>query len=78
MIYQATVKTITFCEENKRLLEEFGQAVQELVLLHEQQFISVMEGDVESTRFDLLIHMSNERKREAKYALMRHIEEHGC
>ena len=47
-------------------------------LLHEHQFIAVVEGDIDSTRFDLLIHMANEKKRDAKYALMRHIEEHGC
>jgi tRNA splicing endonuclease len=59
-------------------MEEFGQAVQELILLHEQQFQSVVDGDTDSTRFDLLIHMANEKKRDAKYALMRHLEEHGC
>jgi tRNA splicing endonuclease len=78
MTENATKKNISFCAENRRLTEEFGQAVQELILLHEQQFIAVVEGDHESTRFDLLIHMANEKKREAKYALMRHMEEHGC
>lgn len=78
MTEHATKNTVSFCEENKRLLEAFGQAVQELILLHEQQFLSVVDGDVESTRFDLLIHMANEKKRDAKYALMRHIGEHGC
>ena len=67
-----------YCEEAKRLLDAFGQAVQELVLLHEQQFRAVVEGDQTANRFDLLIHEANEHKLNAKYAYMRHLEEHGC
>ncbi len=78
MTENAIRKNISYCEENRRLMEEFGQAVQELISLHEEQFRSVIEGDPDSTRFDLLIHMANEKKRDAKYALMRHLEEHGC
>jgi hypothetical protein len=71
-------KNLSYCEENRRLLEEFGEAVQELISLHEEQFRSVLEGDADSGRFDLLIHMANEKKRDAKYAFMRHVEDHGC
>ena len=71
-------KTIAYCAENQRLMEEFGQVVQELILLHEQQFISILDGDLDSHRFDLLIHMTTEKKRQAKYAYMKHSEEHGC
>jgi hypothetical protein len=67
-----------FCEEGRRLLDLFGSSVQELLLLHEQQFLAVVEGDANANRFDLLIHHANEKKQNAKYAYMYHLEEHGC
>ena len=69
---------LSFCPDGKRLLEEFGQAVKELVALHESQFLSIVNEEPDSNRFDLLIHMASEKKREAKYVYMRHVEEHGC
>jgi len=66
------------CDEHNRLLDEFGAAVQELLKIHQQQFLAIFEGDVECPRFDILIHMANEKKQWAKYAYMRHVESHGC
>jgi len=66
------------CATAKNLLDRFGEAVQELLLLHEQQFIAVVSNDVTANRFDLLIHHANERKQNAKYAYMTHLETHGC
>ncbi len=66
------------CEEHNRLLDEFGAAVQELLKLHEGQFLAIVEGDTECHRFDILIHMANEKKQLAKYAYLRHVEAHGC
>jgi hypothetical protein len=66
------------CEEHDRFLSEFGLAVQELLTLHEHQFLAIIDGDSESSRFDLLIHMANEKKNKAKYAYLRHVESHGC
>jgi hypothetical protein len=65
------------------LLDEFGNAVREVLQLevlqlHERQFLAIVEGDAESNRFDLLIHVANERKQRAKYDYMRHVEAHGC
>ena len=67
-----------FCPESRSLLDAFGETVQELLLLHEQQFQATVAGDPYSDRFDLLIHMANEKKHEAKYAYLRHLETHGC
>ncbi len=67
-----------FCEEAKRLLNAFGDAVQDLVMLHEQQFLAVVAGDTTANRFDILIHNASEKKQDAKYAYMTHLEEHGC
>jgi tRNA splicing endonuclease len=69
---------LLYCREAKEFLEALTEAVRDLVLLHTQQFQSLIEGDLDSTRFDDLIHMANERKREAKYAYLNHLEEHGC
>ncbi|HXA66453.1 MAG TPA: hypothetical protein VNV82_14935 [Bryobacteraceae bacterium] len=73
-----TASQLTICEEQRRLLDMFGEAVQEMLLLHEQQFVSIVAGDLESHRFDLLIHMANERKQQAKYAYLQHVDTHGC
>ena len=70
--------SVLYCEEAKHLLDAFGEAVQDLVRLHEEQFQSILTGDLESMRFDDLIHMANERKQEAKYAYLKHLEDHGC
>ncbi len=66
------------CEEHARLLDNFGVAVRELIDFHEQQFLAIVEGDSECSRFDLLIHLANENKQLAKYAYLRHVEAHGC
>jgi len=66
------------CEEQHYLMEQFAFTVRELVNLHEQQFQAIVQGDLESNRFDLLIHMANEKKQSAKYAYLRHVESHGC
>lgn len=67
-----------FCGEAKRLLDVFGSAAQELIKLHEQQIMAVVEGDLDANRFDILIHSANEKKQNAKYAYMGHLEQHGC
>jgi hypothetical protein len=70
--------TAAGCIEHNRLLNDFGEAVHELLALHEQQFQAIVEGDGECARFDLLIHMANEQKQATKYAYLRHVEKHGC
>ena len=69
---------VLYCQEAKELLDGFGETVQVLIRLHEEQFQSVVSGDLDSTRFDNLIHLANERKHEAKYAYLHHLETHGC
>ena len=66
------------CEEYRRLLDAFGAKVKELLHLHEEQFKAIIAGDLECNRFDPLIHIANEKKQEAKYAYMHHVEMHGC
>ena len=35
-------------------------------------------GDLDSTRFDDLMDMANQRKHEAKYAYVHHLDSHRC
>ena len=58
------------CEDYRRLLDDFAAAIHELVQLHQQQLRAIMEGDTEGNRFDLLIHMANAKKQDAKYGIV--------
>ena len=69
---------LVYCQEAKELLDAFSAAVRTLISLHEEQFQSIVGGDSDSTRFDDLIHMAIERKNQAKYAYLQHLETHGC
>jgi hypothetical protein len=66
------------CKDEVRFMEEFAVAVKELIKIHEEQFQALIQNDPESNRFDLLIHMANERKQQAKYNYLSHVESHGC
>ena len=69
---------VIYCEQARDLLDAFSFAIHEVIALHGEQFEAVVQGDEDSARFDDLIHMANERKREAKYAYLTHMEAHGC
>jgi hypothetical protein len=69
---------VAYCQEAKELLDAFAESIHELVKLHEEQFQAVIGGDLDSARFDDLIHMANERKSQAKYTYLQHLELHGC
>ena len=68
----------TLCSEKVRLMNDFLEAIRELGLLQNEQAKAVIEGDPEFSRFDLLIHVANERKDHAKYAWMLHVQDHRC
>jgi hypothetical protein len=74
----ARAPLIAYCEERRRLLNEFTAAVQDLVLLQDQQIATLINGDEEFTRFDILLHRANDRKQLAKYSYISHLEAHGC
>jgi hypothetical protein len=67
-----------YCQQAQELLEALTEAIHQLMILHEEQFKSLIGGDLDSTRFDDLIHSANERKHEAKYAYLNHLENHAC
>ena len=69
-------KAVLPCRECVRLLEQFGDAVRDVLTLNETHFLAVIDGDPDPHRFDILIHIANERKQEAKYAYLQHQESH--
>jgi hypothetical protein len=72
------IPDIAFCEEKVKLIQQFLQAVHELTELHTQMTHALIAHDPDFSRFDLLIHMATEKKEEAKYALIWHMELHHC
>ena len=75
---QVTFPQASFCDENSCLLNTFTDAVTELALLHEQQFMAVVAGDPDFHRFDELVRKATERRQQAKYAYLRHVSIHRC
>jgi hypothetical protein len=69
---------IPFCEEKNHLLNDFLQAVRELNAVQNQQIRAVIDGDPDFNRFDVLLHVAQDKKDMAKYAWMGHIETHQC
>lgn len=69
---------IAYCDEGHRLLDALAGAIHELLQVHQQQFNALIQGDLDCSRFDVLIHQANEVKSAAKYAYLHHLEEHGC
>ena len=68
---------IAFCVEKRRLLEAFTETVEEVMLLQQQQVTDIVNDD-DFSRFDLLLHMAHEKKDQAKYLYLQHVETHGC
>jgi hypothetical protein len=57
---------LLYCQDPKELLDAFAETIREPLKLHEEQFQAVISGDPDSTLFDDPIHVSNQRKHEAK------------
>jgi hypothetical protein len=75
---RAPVPQIGFCEEKNRLLNEFWTAIHELNEIQKQQTQAVIDEDPDFARFDILLHMAQEKKEQAKYAWIAHVESHHC
>ena len=72
------IPEIGFCEVKRRLLDEFLKAIREVTVLLSQQSEAVIEWDSEFSRFDVPLHLAQEKKEAAKYALIAHMEAHHC
>ena len=64
--------------EKNRLMDEFLQAGRELIALHSRQMQAALEGDTDFGRFELLLHLAQEKKEQAKYAWIAHVHAHQC
>jgi hypothetical protein len=69
---------VALCEEKHRLLDAFLAAIHNLNEVLCQQTQAVVDGDPDFNRFDVLIHMAQQAKDNAKYAWIAHVEAHGC
>jgi hypothetical protein len=69
---------IAFCEEKQSLINEFVAANHVLLTLQSQQTQAVIDDDIDFLRFDDLIHLAREKKEQAKYTLIAHLEAHHC
>jgi hypothetical protein len=65
-----------FCQECRHLLDGFTDAVHEVITLSQRHLLALSQNDPDSHRFDLLIHKANEKKQNAEYAYVSHIEAH--
>jgi hypothetical protein len=72
------IPEIGFCAEKNRLMNDFIETIHQLGELQTQQAGALINGDPDFARFDLLIHVANEKKNQVKYAWLSHIEQHGC
>jgi hypothetical protein len=72
------LRVTPFCEVKDRLIQEFLRSNHILMGLQNEQVQAVIDQDPEFSRFDDLIHMAREKKDQAKYALMAHVESHHC
>jgi hypothetical protein len=69
---------IPFCQEKYRLLDGFLKASQEMIAVQSRQTQAVIQGEPDFARFDVLIHVAQEKKEMAKYAWIAHVEAHRC
>jgi hypothetical protein len=72
------VPEIAFCEEKQRLTNRLFEAIHELTSLHSQQSRAVIDGEHDFPRFDMLLQAAQEKKDNAKYAWIEHVESHRC
>ncbi len=59
-------------------MQALGEAISELIALHNTHIRTVIEGNVETENLDLQIKAARVKKREALEAFLEHIREHDC
>ena len=77
-VFHVRIPEIGFCIEKNRLRSEFVTAIRELNSILVQQTQAVISGDADFTRLDLLLHLAQEKKEQAKYRWIAHVEAHHC
>jgi hypothetical protein len=72
----AAAHSSILCFEKEKLLREFAHAVSEYNRMHSAQLAAVLKD--EDFPFGEEIAKAEQRKEEAKYAILAHRQEHGC
>jgi len=67
-----------YCQEKQRLTSRLLTAVNELTGLHSQQSQAVVDGSRDLPGFGLRLTLAQQKKDNAKYTLIEHVESHGC
>jgi hypothetical protein len=75
---RADAPKLWFCREKQRLTDQLLEAIHELTVLHDHQAQSVIDSDLDFPSFDILLHLAQEKKNDAKYAWIEHVELHRC
>ncbi len=75
---QVRTPDIAFCKEKFQLLSELVDAIHELNTLQNEQTQAIINEDPDFGRFDVLLHLAQEKKETAKYRWIAHVEVHGC
>ena len=69
---------IAFCKDKFQLLSDLVDAIHELNTLQQEQTQAIINEDPDFGRFDILLHLAQEKKETAKYRWISHVEVHGC
>ena len=67
---------LVLCPECRVHLNAFVEAVREVMQLSQLQMDALLANEPDPHRFDLLIHDASERKQNAKYAYLVHLDSH--
>ncbi|MBL8213184.1 MAG: hypothetical protein JNK87_20875 [Bryobacterales bacterium] len=67
---------LVLCPECRVHLNAFVEAVREVMQLSQLQMDALLANEADPHRFDLLIHDASERKQNAKYAYLVHLDSH--
>lgn len=67
---------VVFCPDCRVHMNAFVEAVREVMQLSQLQLEAILQNETDPHRFDLLIHDAGERKQNAKYAYLAHLESH--
>jgi hypothetical protein len=71
-------REIAFCKAKFQLLSDLVDAIHELNALQNEQTQAIINEDSDFGRFDILLHLAQEKKETAKYRWISHVEAHKC
>jgi hypothetical protein len=73
---KSSLPDVSFCDQKRRLLDEFAAAYREVMELQTQRSASDRRPDF--SRFDDLIHQAKQKEEKAECAVVTHISTHHC